>query len=410
MAGLESRAKRYGLIIQLLYSQQKLSGSLKQVSRGARHLSFGIRLANPLQLESALKLAEPMALNCGVNAILAQRQQGLVTYQVELPNMYWQYFTRQDLTQVKAIGLAEQRKSILFDFDPPHALIAGTTGSGKSETVKSILVAMMNSLSPLELGVILIDPNEDYLAFQNEAHLILPIATELPDIENALLYANQELAHRKRENIKGARTIVIAVDEADSVLKNKSFDIAKTISKQGRKYRIHLLIATQKPLHSDLPGLLDNLMNKFIGQLSDAGTSARVTGHAGLQAHKLTPKGDFLHIAGPDVNRFQVAMATDKDFDNLERKEVNPVKVHNQDIIELPPSLPEPSPGRPRIELNPQTLAAYFYYGPPNITQRLAQELFGMNRTGHILHRDFCNEMAKEYLRLKQSGAKLIGA
>ena len=117
--GLSTRAKRYAMIIRLLYSQQNLSGSLKQVNRGARHLSFGIRLANSMQLESALKLAEPMALNCGVNAILAQRIEGLVSYQIELPNIYWQYFTRQDLVETKAIGLAEQKKSILFDFEQP---------------------------------------------------------------------------------------------------------------------------------------------------------------------------------------------------------------------------------------------------------------------------------------------------
>lgn len=408
--GLKSRGQRYALVIRLLFAKQGLTGKLSTVNRGARHLSYGVRLNDPMQLDNALKLAEPMALSCGVKNILSQRLGGMVGYQIELPGMYWQYFTRQDLPNSKSVGLAEQKRAIAFELDPPHSLIAGTSGSGKSETLKSILVSLMTSYSPLELGIILIDPHCDYQDFSNEAHLIMPIATEASDINRALAYVNQELAYRKAENIKDGRVVILAIDEADSVLSGSNLEIAKQISKQARKYRIHLLVATQKPMHGDLPGILDNLMNKFIGQLSDAKTSANVTGHAGLMAHKLTPKGDFLHISGPDVLRFQVAMATSKDYDKLPRTEIQPVEVVTNDVIELPSELPISEPGRPGYQLNPQYLAWYFYHNPEKITRRMAQELLGMGQRGHELHKEFCREFIKAYLELRQANLPKLGA
>lgn len=408
--GLKSRGQRYALVIRLLFAKQGLTGKLATVNRGARHLSYGVRLADPMQLDSALKLAEPMALSCGVKNILSQRLAGNVNYQIELPSLYWQYFTRQDLPNSQAVGLAEQRRPIAFELDPPHSLIAGTSGAGKSETLKSVLVSLMTCYTPTQLGVILIDPHNDYGDFSNEAHLVMPIATETNEISKALAYANKELAYRKAENIKDGRIIVVAIDEADSVLSGSNLEIAKQISKQARKYRIHLLVATQKPMHGDLPGILDNLMNKFIGQLSDAKTSANVTGHAGLMAHKLTPKGDFLHVSGPDVLRFQVAMATGKDYDKLPRAEVQPIEVVTNDVIELPSELPISEPGRPGYQLNPQYLAWYFYHHPEKITRRMAQELLGLGQRGHELHRKFCEEFIKAYLELRQANSPKLGA
>lgn len=406
---LTAKARRFALIIQLLFARQELTGKMSIVNRGARHLSYGVKLSNPMQLDNALKLAEPLALSCGVNAVMAQRIEGVVSYQVELPQGFWEYYTRADLPISQAVGLAEQRRPIAFELDPPHSLIAGTSGAGKSETLKSILVSLMTSFTPLELGIILIDPHSDYQDFHNAAHLIMPIATEPEAIRQALAYANQELAYRKAENVKDGKTIIVAIDEADSVLTGANLEIAKTISKQARKYHIHLIVATQKPLHAELPGILDNLMNKFIGQLVDAGTSARVTGHAGLMAHKLTPKGDFLHVAGPDVLRFQVAMATEKDFNRLDRCEVQPVEVETVDAIELPGELPtNDNGGRPAIQVNPAYLAWYFFHNPDKISRGMAQKILGLSQRGHETHKRFTQEFIKAYLELRNQ--KAIGA
>jgi hypothetical protein len=405
---LETRAKRYALVIKLLYRRQGLAGSLADASRGARFLSFGVRLNNPLQLDAALKLDEPLALACGVKNVLSQRRGGLVAYQVELGHQYWQYFTRQDLPAGQAVGLAEARRPVNFGFEPPHSLIAGTTGSGKTETLKSVLVSLLTTHTPPELGLILLDPHRELSDFANAAHLLLPIATEPGEIDAALAFVNGELARRKAANDKAGPLIVLAVDEAasDELLQNPAnVVVLQNVSQQARKYRLHLILATQKPGHSSLPKILDNLLNRWVGQLSDAGLSARVTGQAGLGAHKLTGNGDFLHLAGPVVERLQIAQATRPDFERLERgpvQQAEAVGTSRPDIVELPAS----ATGRPPAQVEPVILAHYWHYGPDNISRQQAEAMFSLKRTGHNLHRDFCREFGLAWLKLRRSEGK----
>lgn len=402
---VQRRAKLMSRIVLMLLQQQNLTGAkITKASRGARHLSLGLKLFDSTELDKALKLAEAVALASNSENVIATRQEGLIIYQFQLAQGYWETYTRDDLPTSQAVGFAEQRQPIEFNFEPPHALIAGSTGSGKSETLKSILVSLISTYSTSELIIILIDPHRELDDFANESHLALPIASSSDDIRNVLVYANRELAHRKAENIKDGKTLVIAIDEAasDEVLSNPAnLAVIQNISKQARKYRIHLIVGTQKPTHGELPSILDNLLNKWVGQLSDAGLSARITGHAGLMAHKLTPKGDFLHITGPDVSRLQIAMATDKDFAKLERTEIQPVNFAEQDVIILPDEV-ENSGGRPPLTVEPAMAAKYFWHNPNAISIAMAKEMFGLSRTAHNLHKDFVIQFTDELRKLRR--------
>jgi S-DNA-T family DNA segregation ATPase FtsK/SpoIIIE len=410
--GLEHRVRRYDIAIRGLLVRQNIMGRVSDFSRGARHASFFIRLSNPLQLGEAIKLAEPLALSCGVNAVLAQRVNGLVSYQVQLPELYWQYYVRADLPMPQAVGLGERRRPVVFELDPPHSLIAGATQtSGKSTTVKSILISLMTTHSVSDLGIVICDPHGDYAPFENEAHLVRfefgSIARTSEQIKTALRWADQTLAYRMAEDIKDARTIVIVVDEAEAVLTGDNLTICQNIAKQSAKYNMHLIVATQKPSQKALPLIVDNCLNRYIGQLADADLSAKISGHSGLMAHKLTGKGDFLHIAKSDVQRFQVAQATRQDFDRLERIEVAPVEVESADVVELPNTLPARPAGRPKSELSAKWLAYYFFHHPDKISHKAAQEL-GLTRDFHVLHRDFCREFVAEWLKLRNS--RILGA
>lgn len=400
---VKTRARRYAYILSILFAQQNFAGGkLSKVTRGARHLSLAVRLNNPTELDRALKLSEPLALAAGIRNVLAQRQAGVVAYQFELNQAFWAYYTRKDLPRAKAVGLAEQRKPVDFEFDrQPHALIAGSTGSGKSETIKSILLSLIASYTPDRLELVLVDLHGDYTDFDNEAHLALPVAAEQEAIQQALLYVNQQLAHRKREGIKDGKVIVLVIDEADKVLSDNSrLEIVKSVSTEGRKFNIHLIIGTQKPSHKALPNVLDNLNNRFVGLVSDAKISANLTGRSGLQAHLLTGSGDFIHINGMDVNRFQVAMATGQDFNRLERTELQPVVVE-PDLIELPAELPKKAAGRPPNEVEPELAAFYYYHGPGNISIAQAKDLLGLSRDNHNLHKGFVERFNSALLQLK---------
>ncbi|MBE7474894.1 MAG: DUF87 domain-containing protein [Anaerolineales bacterium] len=404
-SNLQGRARRYAMVLDLLFNRVGLVGSLKTAHRGARHLSLGVRLTDPTHLDKALKLAEPLALHAGTENVLAQRAGGLVIYQFQLAQAFWEYYTRADVSGL-AVGLAEARRPVVFDFDPPHALVAGTSGSGKSETLKSILLALLTTYTPDGLGLVLIDPHRDYTDFINAAHLVMPIAAEPGEIQTALLWANQELAQRKAQDIKDGKLLIVAIDEADQALSDKAnLEAAKNIAKQARKYRVHLIVSTHKPLHTDLPGILDMLINRFVGLVSDAKISATLTGHAGLGAHKLTGKGDFLHIAGAVLERFQVAMACRADFARLPRAEIAPAVVQPLDLVILPADKPI---GRPSLELDPVIAAQYFWRNPDSISIAMARELFNLSRSGHDLHKKFVIEFITELRRLR--AAHQIGA
>lgn len=410
---IERRARQYASIFAALYGKNGISGKVQPMYRAARYIGLDVRLSNPMQLAEALKLSEPLALACGVGNIQAKRDVGLVAYQIELPGALWEYYTRQDLPTPAAIGLGERRRPVVFRLDPPHCLVAGATQtSGKSTTVKSILMSLIQTHAVSDLGIVICDPHGDYTDFQNEAHLIRfdfgSIARSPAQIATALAWAGETMRYRLAEDIRDDRTIVIVVDEAESVLTGDNLTIAQSIAKESAKTGMHLIIATQKPSQKALPLIVDNCLNRYVGQLADANLSARISGHSGLLAHKLTSKGDFLHISNKDATRFQVAMATKADFDRLERVEVAPVEVAPVDVVEIPSTKPAARPaGRPKLETDMDWLAYYAFADPTAISRNMATEQLGLSRDFHELHRDASKEFIKAYLRLVRQNLNL---
>lgn len=405
-SNLQYRARFYARVVNLLFIRQQLSGGrLQSVGRAARHLSLGIRLTNPLELDKALKLNEAIALSANAEAVLAQRRAGLVIYQFQLNPALWEAYTRANLPLPQAVGLAEQRQPVSFSFeDEPHALIAGTTGSGKTETIKSALVALMSVYSPVELRLVLCDPNHMLLDFENVAHLALPIARKPAEMQQALLYCRQELARRKAGNIKDEPILCLVLDEATETLTTEAdLSIVKSIVKQGRAFRVNAIVGTQRPNQKELPGIIDMLLNRFVGKVANARLSAQLTGHSGLQAHKLTGKGDFIHVAnGDNATRFQVALATRQDFERLERAEIKPVTIDPQTEVHLPAAVEARPVGRPRLEVEPEYLAWYFHHHPERISRNQAQQLLGLSRDRHNLHKHFCLKFIKSYQQFRQ--------
>lgn len=414
---LVTRAKFFARVIGLLFAKKGLSGGkLERPGRGARHLSLPVRLANPLELDAALNLADNIALASNTEAVLAQRFAGLVVYQFQLHQGLWEEYTRSILPGPKAVGLAEQRRPVEFQFDPPHALVAGTTGSGKTETIRSVLCSLMTTYTPDEMGIIICDPKREKMhVFDNAAHLAIDIAYDRDDCKAAIAYTYQLLDDRIQGQSQTKR-ICLIIDEPDLIpLEGETLKIIQDVAKVGRSYGVHVIIGTQKPTHEELPKILDNLLNRFIGLVADGRVSAQLTGHAGLFAHKLTGKGDFIHVANGKSTRFQVATATRADFDKLERSEIKPIpKVNEQPIdVRTLPALVERSPvGRPSTEIDPQVLAWYLFHEfnePGKISRNVARETMGLTRTSHELHQNLAEQVIVEYLRLHISVRQICG-
>lgn len=297
---------------------------------GAKHISVGLHLERSKDLAKLMKVDEEISLASGVPNVMISRDRDIVWIEYELPKALWKTYTFRE-TSYDAIGFGLGHKPIDFDFRFPHTICAGETGSGKTELMRTILSYLILKYSADDLRVIICDPhNVDYHMFDGEEHLIGNRATTKEDIESAVFSAWTELQNR----IKGGLTlensslprILLVIDECHNKnaigtkgggFNDNVLDWVQDISSQARKFGVNLLLGTQKPGQENLPYILDNMGNKFVGKVDKAHTSSHLTGRAGLDAHKLLGHGDFYKITNR-VDRFQAALI--KDYSFLKKK------------------------------------------------------------------------------------------
>lgn len=388
---------RFASVLNKIFVAEGIKARLELNSRGARHMSFGIRLQNPTQLDKALKLAENVAYASRSKQVIANRDHGSIIYQFQLGSNFWETYTRQHLKTPEGLGLADSHRQIDFGFSDytPHFLIAGATGSGKTETVKSALLALLTSHTPAELQLVIIDPRGWLSDFDNSGHLAYPIARNPEEIDNALQYANSVFAHRKAESITDAPRLVIATDETEEVMAGRD-DRAAILSNlvNGRAYSINIVVTGLEPTKTTIP-FLAQLTGRLVGRVTDATKSHLATGQAGLEAHKLTGAGDSLFVAGGQAQRLQVALGTSQDYDALPRAAVAPPDFEPA-TIQTPE---ETTPGRPKSAVTPDLLAHYLK--PGTITIPAARDAFGISKHLHNLHKSFAAELLKEMVALK---------
>jgi DNA segregation ATPase FtsK/SpoIIIE-like protein len=410
----------YARILAAVLAQAKIyrnDAQVVPVGVGARHLTLGVRVKDTARLKTVQGLDEQFAYAARTKHCLVVRDRGLVLFQVELPTGYWQTFTRDEISRrqmpASTVGIAENWTGIEYQFEQkaPHGLFAGTTGSGKSEAIKTTIIGLAQTYRPSELGLLIADGKKvDYGAeFNNLAHLIRPVAKDVTGYQQVIEYTYRELAYRKAHAIKDGRRIVLIVDEAhDAEIMGLESNVAalQQIGKQGRAFNVNLILGTQKPSQKDLPGIFDLLINRFVGLVSDPQMSFQLTGRGQMGAHNLTGEGDFLHVVGPSIQRFQVCMATNRDYDSLPRAEGSaPTHDEPVNVVELDPlpSDDEPKPGRPSNAIEPATLA-YYANRHPNLPSVRQAQADGVSYARHKMHIDFWQQFLRE-LKTLRSGA-----
>lgn len=239
-----------------------------------------------------------------------------------------------------ALGMDIGGNAITTDIGSmPHGLIAGTTGSGKSVCVNSMLLSLLYKASPEEVRLLLIDPKMVELApFNDVPHLAAPVITDTKEATAALKWAVEEMERRyqlfaatgsrdlERYNSKAEKKLprlVIVVDELADLMMVAPQEVEEAICRIAQKARacgIHLLVATQRPSVDVITGLIKaNIPSRIAFSVSSSADSRTILDSGG--AERLLGKGDMLFHPNslPKPMRIQGTFVTDEEIDGVIR-------------------------------------------------------------------------------------------
>jgi DNA segregation ATPase FtsK/SpoIIIE, S-DNA-T family len=237
------------------------------------------------------------------------------------------------------VGINVDNQPIIADLSDPnmaHALVAGTSGSGKSEFLRTTVAALVARNSPAHLKYSLIDPKRlTFGVIQNSRYLAGPVIFSLEKALVCLTDAAEEMDRRYEVLLQegftklsdrfatGKKDIpfrVIVLDEfADLVHAGKQgkkkFELlVARISAKGRAAGVHLIVTTQRPDRETVSGLLKaNLPLRICFRVTNAINSSIVLDQAG--AEKLLGRGDFLCDRGKGLERGQAALIPPDQFE-----------------------------------------------------------------------------------------------
>jgi DNA segregation ATPase FtsK/SpoIIIE, S-DNA-T family len=225
------------------------------------------------------------------------------------------------------LGIADDGRPLLVRVSSPdvaHLLVAGATGSGKTELMRTMLVSLALSHRQSQLQLVLIDPKQrGFGPLARLPHLLAPLAMEAADALSLLERLLAEMERRDRNNLSTPR-LIVAVDELTDLLSvgGKVIEAALTrLAQRGREAGIHLVAGAQRPSASILgPMLKANFPARLVGRVGSAEDARVATGLAGSGAEKLLGRGDFVAVAGGQVTRFQAAWIPPEDWSIIERR------------------------------------------------------------------------------------------
>lgn len=202
----------------------------------------------------------------------------------------------------------------LDDPGQPHALVAGMSGSGKSNLLLSLIFSLCYNTDPAHLAIYIADGGNSSLLITERLHHVARIETDAPGIAGLVAHVVALIADRKQRSATHPdHRVLLVVDELANllaVMRKGDADALQqnlaTIAAEGRKFGVHLLAATQKPL-AEVTGSLtkSNMAVRFVGAVASNQDSNTALSVAGAGAERLAGRGDFIVRSGMFLRRFQ---------------------------------------------------------------------------------------------------------
>ncbi len=299
-----------------------------QVSK--RWVRYNITAPHNARLSVVRNLSEEFALALSTKDVRITRDGGMLNVEVPrfdaepvlLAQMMRDMRYVPPLTAV--LGIAEDGRPLLLHLPSPdvaHVLVAGMTGSGKTEVMRTILWSLCVTNRQSQMQLVLIDPKRrGFGIFSDLPHLMAPLITDSEHAITVLERVVSEMERRDRENISTPH-IVVAIDEGTDLLMtggSKCEALLTRIAQRGREAGIHLLMGAQNPASKLFGSMLKaNFPVRLIGRVSSANDARVAAGIAASNAEKLLGRGDFIAVSAGNITRFQAAHAPMEDWHHL---------------------------------------------------------------------------------------------
>lgn len=332
-----------------------VSAKVENVSVGPTITRYELKPAEGVRVSKIANLADDIALSLAAETIRIEAPiPGKQAVGIEIPNKEKEVVHLRDIIDSNefknaksklsfALGKNAAGEAIVTDIAKmPHVLIAGSTGSGKSVCINTLITSIIYKAKPSEVKLVMVDPKVVELSVYNGIpHLLIPVVTDPKKAAGALAWAVQEMVNRyhlfaeknvrdiagynealEKEGAEGKLPqIVIIIDElADlmMVAKNDVEDAICRLAQMARAAGMHLVIATQRPSVDVITGIIKaNIASRISFAVTSQVDSRTILDSAG--AEKLLGKGDMLFFPTGVLKpiRIQGAFVSDSEVEKI---------------------------------------------------------------------------------------------
>ena len=332
-----------------------IKATIINVTRGPSVTRYEMELDRGVKLSKVTNLANDIALALGASGVrIAAIPDKISVVGIEVPNRVVSTVLARDVIDSPEFAKSKSKVSfavgkdiggnrIICDIGKlPHLLIAGTTGSGKSVCMNSLIISLLYKAKPEEVKLIMVDPKMVELGVYNGIpHLLIPVVTDPKKAAGALQWAVTEMMRRYRlmadEGVRDLASynkqakstgefesmpqIVVVIDELADLMLVAKKEVEESIcrvAQMGRAAGMHLVIATQRPSADVITGLMKaNIPSRIAFAVASAMESRIILDTDG--AEKLVGKGDMLYapLGQGKPKRVQGCFITDDEVQEI---------------------------------------------------------------------------------------------
>lgn len=324
---LKGNAQR---LIETLHSFN-VEATITDISRGPTVTRYELKPAAGIRISKITNLADDIALNLAATHVRIEAPiPGKAAVGIEIPNTVKNMVYMRELIETPEFSQQRSKLSAGLGKDiagncvycdivkMPHLLIAGTTGSGKSVCMNSIIVSILYRAKPDEVKFLMIDPKQvEFSRYAGIPHLLVPVVTDAKKASGALGWAVSEMLQRynkfsetgvrdidgynkyvaKHEDMEPMPKICIFIDELADLMMAAPKEVEDSICRLAQMARaagMHLVIATQRPSVDVITGLIKANISSRIALTVSSQIDSRTILDAG-GAEKLLGNGDMLY-------------------------------------------------------------------------------------------------------------------